>query len=146
MEQLHKADTDVALEDLMVAQVPITSTLLVLVEAVGVALVEMVMGLVEVTVLLVHWKKQFLVFQEMTIPYLLKYLKHPSCVMAKLMVVTMLIQKLSARLSTSVPTMEMVEEQNTVSSVLMEQFSSSNTLSVTGGSMLTALLLSLCTL
>merc|ERR1711892_382042 len=82
----------------------------------------------------------------MTIPSLRKYLKHPSYVMAKLMVATMLIQKLSARLSISVPTMEMVEEQNTVSSVLMEQSSSSNTLCVTGGSMLTALLLSLCTL
>jgi len=108
VEQLHKADTDLALEDLMVVQVPITSTLLDLVEVEAVALVEMVMGLVEVTVHLVPWKKQSLVFQEMTIPYLLKYLKHPSCVMAKLMVATMLIQKLSAKLSTSVPMMEMV--------------------------------------
>ena len=132
----------------MVVQVPITSTLLDLVEVEveTVALVEMVMGLVEVTVHLVPWKKQSLVFQEMTIPSLRKCLKHPSCVMAKLMVATMLTQKLSARLSTFVPTMEMVEEQNTVSSVLMEQFSSSNTLSVTGGSMWTALLLSRCTL
>merc|ERR1711892_635441 len=110
-------------------------------------MVEMEMELVvQVEVAVDLWRKQSLVFQEMTIPSLRKCLKHPSCVMAKLMVATMLIQKLSARLSTSVPMMEMVEEQNTVSSVLMEQFSSSNTLSVTGGSMLTALLLSLCTL
>ena len=128
----------------MVVQVPITSTLLDLVEVEAVALVEIVMGLVEVTVHLVHWKKQSLGFQEMTIPYLLKYLKHPSCVMARLMVATMLTQKLGARLSTSVPTMEMVEEQNTVSSVLMELSSNSNTLFVTGGSMLTVLWLNLC--
>jgi len=132
------------LEELVVAQDRVVLTLQ---EGEDQEMVEMEMELVvQVEVAVDLWRKQSLVFQEMTIPSLRKCPKHPSCVMAKLMVVTMLTQKLSARLSTFVPTMEMVEEQNTVSSVLMEQFSSSNTLSVTGGSMWTALLLSLCTL
>merc|ERR1719500_945370 len=73
----------------------------------------------------------------MTIPFSLKYPKHLSCVMDKLMEATMLIQKLSARLSIFVLMMEMEEEQSTASSALMEQYSSSNTLCVIGGSMLT---------
>ena len=53
-------------------------------------------------------KKLFQEPQAMIIQSLQKYLKHPFCVMDKLMEVTMLIQKLSAKHSTSVPMMEMV--------------------------------------
>merc|ERR1712106_489899 len=60
--------------------------------------------------------------------------------------VTMLIPKLSAKHSISVPMMEMEDEPSTVSSVLMELSFNSSTLSVTGGSMLTALLLNSFTL
>ena len=56
---------------------------------------------------LVLWRRQFQVFQETTILYLLKCLRHLSCVMVKQMVVTMLIQKLSVKHSISVPMMEM---------------------------------------
>merc|ERR1712106_1034334 len=59
---------------------------------------------------------------------------------------TMLIPKLSAKHSISVPMMEMEDEPSTVSSVLMELSSNSSTLYVTGGSMLTALLLNSFTL
>ena len=103
-------------------------------------------GLVVQAVVVVDlWKKQFLVFLGMIIPSLLKYQRHPFSVMVKQMVVIMQIQKLNVKHSISVPMMEMEDGQSTASSVPMEQFSSSNILCVTGGSMLIALLLSLCT-
>jgi len=55
--------------------------------------------------------------------------------MAKLMVATMLILKLSARLSTSVPTMEVLDSPSIAFFAPMEHSSSSSTLCVIGGSM-----------
>ena len=52
-------------------------------------------------------RKLFLEYLAMIIQFLLKFLKHPSCAMDKLMVVIMLIQKLSVKHSISVPMMEM---------------------------------------
>jgi len=86
------------------------------------------------------WKKPSLVCLEMTTPFLLKYLKPPSSVMAKWMEVTMLILRQSARCFTSVPMMEMEVSPSTASSAPMELSSNSSTLSVNGGSMWTALL------
>ena len=74
--------------------------------------VEMVVGRVKMVMqldkmVLDLWRKPFLVFPVMTIPSLLKYQRHPSCVMVKQMEDTMLIKKLSVRHSISVPMMEM---------------------------------------
>ena len=68
------------------------------------ALVDLVMQLAEVGDLL---RKLFLGSQEMIIQFLLKFQKHHSFVMGKLMVVTMLIQKLNARYSIYVEVLEM---------------------------------------
>jgi len=84
-----------------------------------------------------HWKKQFLESLGMIIQFLLKFQRLLFCVMVKLMEDIMPILKLSAKLSTSVLTMGMVVSPSTASSALMGPYSSSNTLSVTGGSMLT---------
>lgn len=54
------------------------------------------------------WKKQFPVYQEMTILSLVRYQIHHSFVMAKLMEVIMLIPKLSVKPFTFVQMMEMV--------------------------------------
>jgi len=56
----------------------------------------------------VPWRKPSRECQGMTILSLLKFQRHPSFVMARLMEATMRIQKLNARLSTFVPMMEMV--------------------------------------
>ena len=66
------------------------------------ALVDLVMQLAEVGDLL---RKLFLGSQEMIIQFLLKFQKHHSFVMGKLMVVTMLIQRQNAKHSTFVPMM-----------------------------------------
>jgi hypothetical protein len=128
------------LGELVVAQAQAASTLLEQEELV----MEEVLD--QVAVVEGLWKRQFQAYLEMTIPFSLKYLKHLSCVMDKLMEATMRIQKPSARLSISVLMMEMEEEQSTASFALMGQYSSSNTLCVIGGSMLTVHLLSLCIL
>ena len=88
------------------------------------------------------WRKLFPESLEMIIQFLLKFQKHLFSVMDRLMVDIMLIQKQNARSFIFVPTMEMKVVQSTASSVQMELCSTSNTLSVIGGSMLTALLLS----
>jgi len=69
-----------------------------------------------------------------------------SSVMDKLMEDTTQTQRQSVRCSTFVLEMEQVDSQNTASSALMELCLTSNTLFVTGGSMLTAPWLSLSTL
>ena len=84
-----------------------------------------------------HWKKQFLESLEMIIQFLLKFQRLLFCVMVKLMEDIMPILKLSAKLSTSVLMMGMVVSPSTASYALTGPYSSSNTLSVTGGSMLT---------
>merc|ERR1712117_142877 len=65
--------------------------------------------------------------------------------MDRLMEVTMLIQKLNAKLSTSVPLMVPEALPSTASCVPTEPFSTRTTLSVTGGLTLTALPLRSCT-
>jgi len=84
-----------------------------------------------------HWKKQFLESLGMIIQFLLKFQRLLFCVMVKLMEDIMPILKLSAKLSTSVLMMGMVVSPSTASYALTGPYSSSNTLSVTGGSMLT---------
>jgi len=85
---------------------------------------------------LAPWRKPFPVYQEMTIPYFLRYQIHHSFVMAKPMEVITRILKQSVKPFIFVQMMEMEEGQNTASFVPMEPFSNKNTLSVTGGSML----------
>lgn len=85
---------------------------------------------------LAPWRKPFPVYQEMTIPYFLRYQIHHSFVMAKPMEVITRILKQSVKPFIFVQMMEMEEGQNTASFVPMEPFSNKNILSVTGGSML----------
>merc|ERR1712106_58482 len=117
--------------------VVVLGLLVVLVE-VRVASVELLVDLAEVTQVMLL---MLLVLQARITLSFLKYLKHPSCVMAKLMVVIMLILKLNARLSTSVPMMEVLDSPSIASCAQMEHSSNSNTLFVTGGLMWTVLLL-----
>merc|ERR1719483_1157114 len=77
----------------------------------------------------------------MIIQSLLKFLKQVSYATDRLMEVTMLILKPSARLSTSVPAMGRAASPSTASSVPMEPSSTRTTSSAIGGSTLTALLL-----
>lgn len=90
---------------------------------------------------LAPWRKPFPVYQEMTIPYFLRYQIHHFFVMAKPMEVIMRILKQSVKPFIFVQMMEMEEGQNTASFVPMEPFSNKNISSVTGGSMLIAPLL-----
>jgi len=83
------------------------------------------------------WKKLFLESLGMIIQFLLKFQKHLSSVTDRLMEDIMLIQKQNVRSSTYVPMMEMKAVQSTVFSAQMELFSTSNTLYVIGGLMLT---------
>lgn len=85
---------------------------------------------------LAPWRKPFPVYQEMTIPYFLRYQTHHSFVMAKPMEVITRILKLSVKPFIFVQMMEMEEGQNIASFVPMEPFSNKNISSVTGGSML----------
>jgi len=89
----------------------------------------------------VTWRRTFQESQEMITPSLLRFLIPPSFVTVRLKEDTIQIQKLSVKSSTSVVVMEMVVLQSTASSVPTEPCSTSNTLSVTGGSMLIAPLL-----
>ena len=83
-------------------------------------------------------RKTFPEYQEMTTQFMLRSQTPASSVMDKLKVDTMLIQRLSAKSSTSVAVMVMEALPNTASCVLMVPCLTSNILSVTGGSMLTA--------
>ena len=77
-------------------------------EALVVDLAEVKEGLrIRLVELAVPWKKLFQVLLGKTILYLQMYLIHHSCVMAKLKVVTMLIQKLSVKHFTFVEVMGM---------------------------------------
>jgi len=98
------------------------------------ALVDFLMQQVEMRGL---WKKLFLESLGMIIQFLLKFQKHLSSVTDRLMEDIMLIQKQNVRSSTYVPMMEMKAVQSTVFSAQMELFSTSNTLYVIGGLMLT---------
>jgi len=92
----------------------------------------------ELEVVPVTWRRTFQESQEMITPSLLRFLTPPSFVTVRLKEDTIQIQKLSVKSSTSVVVMEMVVLQSTASSVPTEPCSTSNTLSVTGGSMLIA--------
>ena len=131
----------------MVAQGQAALTRQELVEEMEVLVVLVVVMVLEVlgVVAVDPWKKPFPVFLAMITQYFLRYQKHPSCVMAKLMVVIMQILNPSAKLSISAQMMEMEEGQSIASSVLMEQSSNSNILCVIGGSMLTVQLLKIST-
>jgi len=91
-------------------------------------------------------RRSSLVSQERITQSTQKFQIPHSSVMDKLMEDTTQTQRQSVRSSTFVQEMEQVDSQNTASSALMELCLTSNTLFVTGGSMLTAPWLSLSTL
>jgi len=100
----------------------------------------------ELEVVPVTWRRTFQESQEMITPSLLRFPTPPSFVTVRLKEDTIQIQRQSAKSSTSVVVMEMVVLPSTASSVPTEPCSTSNTLSVTGGSMLIAPLLNSSTL
>jgi len=89
----------------------------------------------ELVVLLRSLKELSLVYLEMIIQSSVKFQKHLFSVTVRWMVVTMLILKLSAKLSTSVPEMAKEDYPGSVSFVPTALCSISSTSSVTGGSM-----------
>jgi len=100
----------------------------------------------ELEVVPVTWRRTFQESQEMITPSLLRCPTPPSFVTVRLKEDTIQIQRQSAKSSISVVVMEMVVLPSTASSVPTEPCSTSNTLSVTGGSMLIAPLLNSSTL
>ena len=91
------------------------------------------------------WKKPFRAFQDKIIPFILKFLKQVSPVLAKSMEVTTVIPRRSAKCSTSARTMDKEVSANTRSCVPTEPSSTKNTSFVIGGSTSTALKLKLFT-
>merc|ERR1719481_950559 len=108
-----------------------------LVEAMEALLEMMLASVVTQVVQKGHWRKQFQGFLERITQYLAKFPSHPSSVMGRLMVGTMRTQRPSAKHSISAGVMGMVASTSTASCVLTELCSTSSTLCVTGGSMLT---------
>jgi len=92
----------------------------------------------ELEVVPVTWRRTFQESQEMITPSLLRCPTPPSFVTVRLREDTIQIPRPSAKSSTSVAVMAMVVLPSTASSVPTEPCSTSNTLSVTGGSMLIA--------
>ena len=91
------------------------------------------------------WKKPFRAFQDKIIPFILKFLKQVSPVLAKSMEVTTVIPRRSAKCSTFARTMDKEVSANTRSCVPTEPSSTKNTSFVIGGSILTAQKLKLFT-
>jgi len=135
LEEVVQEDSE-AVEDLEEE----TPEALVVEQVVLVVQVVQVVSMIQLEEVVVLLRKQFQVFLVMITLSLLRYQKPLSSVTVKWMEDIMLTQRLSAKLSIFVPTMGMVVSPSTASSVPMEPFSSSSILSVTGGSMLTALL------
>ena len=91
------------------------------------------------------WKKPFQAFQDKIIPFILKFLKQVSPVLAKSMEVTTVIPRRSAKCSTFARTMDKEVSANTRSCVPTEPSSTKNTSFVIGGSTSTAQKLKLFT-
>lgn len=91
------------------------------------------------------WKKPFRAFQDKIIPFILKFLKQVSPVLAKSMEVTTVIPRRSAKCSTFARTMDKEVSANTRSCVPTEPSSTKNTSFVIGGSTSTAQKLKLFT-
>merc|ERR1719278_989642 len=84
------------------------------------------------------WRKLFQEFLVKTTQSMQRFRRHRSPVRVRLTEVIMQTLRVIASLSTSAQAMEMEDSPSSPSSAPMEPFSTSSTLSVTGGSMWTA--------